>query len=141
MGTVALYGIFGDLLSTTFITCTLVTIIIDKTDSYNASSVGLILTQLLALHSYLQYCIKVSTDILNNLAGAERIFEYTRLTNEENIKKNVEQKPIQNWPNEGLIEFRTLYMKYSPNLPYSLQNINLTIWPGEKVYFLRLNIL
>ncbi|KAI9500379.1 ATP-binding cassette, sub-family C, member 1 [Coemansia spiralis] len=41
--------------------------------------------------------------------------------------------PPQNWPQLGKIEFRNFSMKYRSDLEYALEDINLTINPGEKV--------
>lgn len=69
----------------------------------------------------------MSSEVINNLTGIERVLEYSRLDGEE------VEKPVENWPKNGLIQFINVCMKYSPDASYSLQNINITILPGEKV--------
>ncbi|KAJ2846921.1 hypothetical protein GGI22_006120, partial [Coemansia erecta] len=41
--------------------------------------------------------------------------------------------PEQDWPQAGKIEFSNFSMKYRQDLEYALKDINLTIFPGEKV--------
>lgn len=59
------------------------------------------------------------------------MLEYCALTPECNLKS--ESARLKEWPTKGLIEFKNLYAKYNQTAPYSLQNINLVIHPGEKV--------
>ncbi|KAJ1993244.1 Multidrug resistance-associated protein 1 [Coemansia umbellata] len=42
-------------------------------------------------------------------------------------------KPPHNWPQSGKVEFRNFSMKYRSDLEYSLKDISLTIYPGEKI--------
>ncbi|KAJ2795009.1 hypothetical protein H4R20_006030, partial [Coemansia guatemalensis] len=42
-------------------------------------------------------------------------------------------RPSADWPASGKIEFRNFSMSYHKDLPPALQNINLTIYPGEKI--------
>jgi ATP-binding cassette subfamily B protein len=42
---------------------------------------------------------------------------------------------LNNLQNQPLIEFKNVWFRYSPNLPWVLQNINLKIYPGQKVAF------
>ncbi|KAJ2082100.1 ABC transporter C member 13 [Coemansia sp. RSA 988] len=42
-------------------------------------------------------------------------------------------RPSAEWPARGEIEFRNFSMSYRKDLPPALNNINLTIYPGEKI--------
>ena len=41
----------------------------------------------------------------------------------------------ESWPTRGAIEFQDYSVKYRPNLPEVLQNVNVFIRQGEKVSF------
>jgi ABC-type multidrug transport system fused ATPase/permease subunit len=44
-----------------------------------------------------------------------------------------EKKPPQDWPQRGAIEFRSVSMRYRPNLPNVLHGISMSIRGGERI--------
>lgn len=46
---------------------------------------------------------------------------------------NIGLKIPRDWPSKGLIEFRGVTVRYDPDGPDILSNINLTIRPGERI--------
>ena len=44
-----------------------------------------------------------------------------------------DNKPHPEWPQNGAIEFRDVYMRYRPNLPNVLHGISMSIRGGEKI--------
>jgi len=51
------------------------------------------------------------------------------------IKNPIKIPALNTLQNQPLIEFKNVWFRYSPNLPWVLQNINLKIYPGQKVAF------
>lgn len=47
----------------------------------------------------------------------------------------LDKKPPEEWPNEGKIIFKNFYLRYEPNAPYVLKDINIVIEPTEKVIY------
>lgn len=45
----------------------------------------------------------------------------------------LDKKPSKIWPHEGQITFKTYYMRYDPDVPFVLNNLNFNIEPAEKV--------
>jgi len=45
----------------------------------------------------------------------------------------LDKKSIEEWPNNGKIVFQNFSLRYNPDSPHILKNINLTIRPMEKV--------
>lgn len=45
----------------------------------------------------------------------------------------IDKKPTEEWPNEGKIIFKHFYLRYDPNTPYVLKDLNIVIQPTEKV--------
>lgn len=45
----------------------------------------------------------------------------------------LDKKPSKIWPHEGQITFKTYYMRYDPDAPFVLNNLNFNIAPAEKV--------
>ncbi len=52
------------------------------------------------------------------------------------IKNPLKIPALNTLQNQPLIEFRNVWFRYSPNLPWVLQNINFKIYPGQKVAFI-----
>lgn len=44
-----------------------------------------------------------------------------------------DKQPPKQWPNMGHVKFDHLYLKYTPNDPPVLKNLNFEIEPGEKI--------
>ena len=45
------------------------------------------------------------------------------------------QNLTANWPSRGSVEFKNYFVKYRPNLPHVIDNLNVSINSGEKVNF------
>ncbi|KAJ1782262.1 Multidrug resistance-associated protein 1, partial [Coemansia sp. RSA 2399] len=58
--------------------------------------------------------------------------QYTGMDREDKPSESVVEPP-SNWPTVGKIEFRNFSMKYRSDLEYALKDINLAIYPGEKI--------
>lgn len=79
----------------------------------------------------LQWGIRHSVEVTNQLISVERILEYSELEPEKRPKKQVEL-PLS-WPNEGRIEFRQVSYKYSYETESVLNRISFEILPKFKV--------
>lgn len=66
----------------------------------------------------------------NQMTAVERIVEYT-----DTVPEAIEsgKKPPSSWPELARIEFREVFMRYSRDEPYVLQNLNFIIQAKEKV--------
>lgn len=62
-----------------------------------------------------------------NAAGAISAFQYLETENQDGV--DVES----GWPSTGYVQIQDFRMRYSTDLPLVLDNINLTIGPGERV--------
>lgn len=47
----------------------------------------------------------------------------------------IDKKPPKEWPLKGQIKFKEFYLRYSPDTPHVLKNLNLNIESMEKVTF------
>ena len=91
--------------------------------------------------------MRQSAEVANQLMAVERVLEYTALPPEDNllaygtkkVKKNKENAKLpaprapDNWPNEGTIRFRDVYMRYAEEDPPVLKGLNVVINPRYKV--------
>ncbi|XP_039312865.1 probable multidrug resistance-associated protein lethal(2)03659 isoform X2 [Solenopsis invicta] len=113
--------------------------------SFSGGEVGLAITQIMAMTGMIQWGMRQSAEVVNQLMAVERVFEYIQLPTEPNIrdrgvyvkKKNknlaLPSNAPKNWPEEGCIKFKNVYMRYADEDPPVLHGLNLVINPGEKV--------
>lgn len=45
----------------------------------------------------------------------------------------LDKKPSKEWPKNGQIKFKNFYLRYSPETPFVLKNLNFNIESMEKV--------
>ncbi|XP_057653044.1 ATP-binding cassette sub-family C member 4-like [Diorhabda carinulata] len=93
--------------------------------------VGLAITQATALTGFLQWGMRQSAEVANQLMSVERVLEYKNLQKETDPVNP--KKPSKEWPQHGEIIFKNMSLRYFENGPLVLKHLNLTIKPNEKV--------
>lgn len=105
-------------------------LVIDFFADTNAGNVGLAITQALTLSGAIQFGLKQLSEFENHMTSVERVVEYTDLK----VENMHEGKTLtSSWPEEGKLEFRSLWMKYTKESPYVLEDLNFSITSKEKV--------
>ncbi|KAG5866797.1 hypothetical protein JTB14_031470 [Gonioctena quinquepunctata] len=94
-------------------------------------SVGLAITQSTQLSGMVQFAMRMSANISNQLMSVERVLEYKALTPEHQPEKP--KTPPKVWPAKGEITFENTVMRYYDEGPTILKNLNLTVKANEKV--------
>jgi ATP-binding cassette subfamily C (CFTR/MRP) protein 4 len=84
----------------------------------------------MALTRMFQWGVRLWSDLENQMTSVERVIEYIETDHEIDDRT---RKPSIMWPSSGKIEFKSVFMQYSPNDPYVVKNLNLTIEPRVKV--------
>lgn len=98
----------------------------------SADKVGLACTQSMTMTSLLQWGIRHSCEVANQLISVERILEYGDLEPETKPKIQQESKPINKWPSNGHIEFRNVTYKYAYESEPVLHHISFELLPKTK---------
>ncbi|KAK9870542.1 hypothetical protein WA026_008104 [Henosepilachna vigintioctopunctata] len=93
-----------------------------------AGDAGLLLTQTSMLSHYIEWTLALWMLLENSMTSVERLVEYTELPL-ENDNRRMEEK----WPRDGEIKFRNVSLSYRSNGEIALKNLNLTIYPQEKI--------
>lgn len=96
-------------------------------------NVGLAITQAIGLSGNLQWGIRQTAEVENQMTSVERVLEYSSLESEPPLESQPDKKPKETWPEHGKIEFSKVYLRYSANEPWVLKNLNFTILPLQKV--------
>ncbi|KAL1501385.1 hypothetical protein ABEB36_006713 [Hypothenemus hampei] len=126
------FGLYMDLLC--FVFTTLVTfsfLIVGSEGSADGGDVGLAITQAISLSMMVQWGLRQSAEVANQLLSVERVLEYKQLPAEEQPK--IPRTPPRDWPENGEIEFVDMGLKYDESGALILKKLNLTIHPNEKV--------
>ncbi|NXT66261.1 MRP1 protein, partial [Chaetops frenatus] len=98
----------------------------------SAGLVGLSVSYSLQVTAYLNWLVRMSSDLETNIVAVERVKEYSEM--EKEAEWSIEQTaPASNWPEEGKVEFRGYGLRYREDLDLVLKNINVTINGGEKI--------
>uniref|UniRef100_A0A1B6INU6 ABC transmembrane type-1 domain-containing protein n=2 Tax=Homalodisca liturata TaxID=320908 RepID=A0A1B6INU6_9HEMI len=105
--------------------------ILFKTDSWGTDA-GLIITQSLTIMNFLQWGMKMSAEVANQMTCIERSVEYMHLESEETDGDET-LIPDPSWPQFGMIEMKKVFMRYDISEPYVLRNLNFLVLPQEKV--------
>ncbi|XP_065162760.1 probable multidrug resistance-associated protein lethal(2)03659 [Atheta coriaria] len=125
------FGFYLDLLSVFFVA--VVTLQFFAYDTVMEGDVGLVISQSLILTGMLQYGMRQTTEVANNMTSVERVLQYTKLDKEGPFESTPAQKPHRDWPMKGEVKLKNLYLQYSTSDPPVLKNLNLEIPAGFKV--------
>lgn len=93
--------------------------------------VGLAITQAMALTGMLQWGIRQSAEVANQLMAVERILEYRDLKVETAPEKP--QQLSDQWPASGKIEFRNVVYRYFAEGEPVLKGLNFIVQSKEKI--------
>lgn len=97
----------------------------------SADKVGLAVTQSMSMTSLLQWGIRHSCEVANQLISVERILEYSDLEPEKQPDKHKDVD--QSWPSGGRIQFRDVTFKYAYETEPALKRISFEVLPKNKI--------
>ncbi|KAL5284866.1 ABCC4.2 family protein [Megaselia abdita] len=101
----------------------------------NGGNVGLAITQAMGMTGMVQWGMRQSAELENTMTSVERVVEYDSIDPEGDLDSTPDKKPPKEWPEDGLVKFDHLSLRYFPD-PKSekvLKNLTFTILPKEKV--------
>ncbi|XP_044752072.1 probable multidrug resistance-associated protein lethal(2)03659 isoform X2 [Coccinella septempunctata] len=102
-------------------------------DDHFGGNVGLVITQAIGITGMLQWGMRQSTELENQMTSVERVVEYSSIEHERALDTIESKKPKPSWPELGKIVFKNLFLRYAPTDPPVLKHLNFTILPKEKV--------
>lgn len=89
------------------------------------------ITQAMTMTGLLQWGIRHSVEVSNQLMSVERILEYSNLEPEQQMNTTISAPKM--WPFNGKIEFRQVTLKYFSSAEPVLRNLSFTINAKEKI--------
>ncbi|KAL1140983.1 hypothetical protein AAG570_000909, partial [Ranatra chinensis] len=92
--------------------------------------VGLAINYTLLVPIYLNWVVKFLADVEMNMAGVERIRQYSDLEHEDYKPDGLVPK---GWPKQGEIRFESVSLRYDRTQDVSVSHLTLIIPPGQKV--------
>ncbi|XP_076633489.1 putative multidrug resistance-associated protein lethal(2)03659 [Colletes latitarsis] len=126
------FGLYIETICLGYIALVAITFLVFE-DLAVAGDIGLVLTQIMAVTGILQWGMRQTAELENQITSVERVLEYKRLEEEPFLDSTPEQKPPKDWPSKGHVKFKDVKLKYGPKSSYVLKGVNFVIMPKEKV--------
>ncbi|XP_063171075.1 multidrug resistance-associated protein 1-like [Candoia aspera] len=100
--------------------------------SLSPGLVGLSISYSLQITTYLNWLVRMSSEMETNIVAVERVKEYSEKEKEAEWTSERSATP-GGWPHEGRVEFRGYSLRYRSDMDPVLRNISIVIHGGEKV--------
>jgi ABC-type multidrug transport system fused ATPase/permease subunit len=97
-----------------------------------ASVAGLALSNALQMLVFVQWTVRQWGEVETQMSSVGQLAYYGNIKPEAPFEIP-EHKPPAEWPQKGLIKFRKVELKYQKFGVSVLKDINLDIYPGEKI--------
>lgn len=134
LSTMTAFGFWIDLVSVIFVGVVTFSFIVYDSRSMSSDKVGLAITQVLAVTSLLQHGMKMAAEMVTQMIGVERLFQFTKLEQEGPFETDPGKQIVpKDWPSQGKITFDHLYLKYNDTVDPVLKDLNFVVEPGTKV--------
>ncbi|KAM9715837.1 ATP-binding cassette sub-family C member 3 isoform 4-T4 [Menidia menidia] len=101
-------------------------------ENLNPGLVGLSVSYALQVTMSLNWMVRMTSDLENNIVAVERVKEYSE-TKTEAPWEVEDKKPPAEWPMEGNVEFSDYSVRYREGLDLVLKGITLNVKGGEKI--------
>jgi len=105
---------------------------ISQRNTLSPSLTALSLSEVLDVTGFLKYAVQAAAMFESRFNSVERLLAYVGLP-QEAAAYIEDTKPADNWPTEGAISYRDVWMRYRPELPAVLKGVTFDIAAGEKI--------
>ena len=102
-------------------------------DRLEAGEVGLMLIYVIQLSGMLQWIVRQSAEVENQMTSVERILEYAALEPEESVLLPPPDVNVAQWPQRGQLVLANVGLQYAVGDEFILKGISCTINAGEKI--------
>ncbi|KAG2178689.1 hypothetical protein INT44_001842 [Umbelopsis vinacea] len=115
----------------TLITCIIALMCLWWPEKLSAATAAICMSYSLTFTGQVFDLIRRTTSIQLSFNSVERVVEYTEL--DQDPPAVVQPRPLSSWPEQGIIEFKDLHVKYAPDLETVLRGVSFKVKPKEKV--------
>ena len=130
-------GLRLDMVAIIFLTTIIVVVLLlNAFGGVNVGFIGLVMSYVLQLLTFVQWAVRQSAEVENQMISVERIIEYTRIKPEGNTNADQGSQTVsvsENWPQNGAVEFDQVSMSYPSTSKLVLKNVCFSINPGQKI--------
>ncbi|GMF05879.1 unnamed protein product [Ambrosiozyma monospora] len=100
----------------------------------SAAASGLIISYVASCSIMVTTCTKALGQLEQLLSSVERVCEYAfDIPQEAQYHSDDVNRPPDNWPDKGGVNFTDVSLRYREGLPLVLKGISIDIKPGEKI--------
>ena len=128
----SLQAFYFDVLSSFILYFSALLLVIRAGEPQIASVAGLALSNALQMLVFVQWTVKQWGEVETQMSSVGQLVFYGNIAPEAPFEIEA-TKPLPNWPENGLVKFRNVELKYQKFGVSVLKNINLTIYPREKI--------
>ncbi|KDQ21679.1 hypothetical protein BOTBODRAFT_26106 [Botryobasidium botryosum FD-172 SS1] len=118
-----------NLLSSVVVGVTGVIVLVNR--SVDASFAGFALAFASTVTNDLLFMVRRFVGLEQSMVALERVHEFSNIAQEP--PEFIEPRPPASWPHEGSIEVENLVIRYAPDLPNVLHNLNFSVKPRSKI--------
>ncbi|MES2802821.1 MAG: ABC transporter transmembrane domain-containing protein [Bdellovibrionota bacterium] len=98
-----------------------------------AGLAGLVTLYALEFWRYLNWGVRIFSDLESRMTSVERLGFYTNLPAEkDDVKLEDFKKTNPTWPSSGKLEFKNVFVRYADHLPNVLKGVSFTIQSGAR---------
>uniref|UniRef100_A0A8C6WQX4 ABC-type glutathione-S-conjugate transporter n=1 Tax=Neogobius melanostomus TaxID=47308 RepID=A0A8C6WQX4_9GOBI len=101
-------------------------------ESLSPGLVGLSVSYALQVTMSLNWMVRMTSDLENNIVAVERVKEYSE-TQTEAPWEIQDKKPPPDWPTQGNVQFKDYSVRYREGLDLVLKNLSISVTGGEKI--------
>ena len=125
------FGFALDILCMVFVFVVTFSFLLTDSRDFSGAKVGLAISQAMGLTAMLQWGIRQSAEVANQLMSVERVLEYRDLESEEKDGKKVDASKA--WPEDGKIKFNDVFYRYAKEMEPALRGVNFEVNSREKI--------
>jgi ABC-type multidrug transport system fused ATPase/permease subunit len=125
-------GIRLDFLGT-LLTFAVALLVVGTRFSISPAQTGVVLSYIISVQQAFGWMIRQSAEVENDMNSVERISHYASEIEQEAAYELPANKPPMEWPSQGRVQIKDMYLSYRPELPPVIKGISMDVRGGEKI--------
>ncbi|KAF2495596.1 putative multidrug resistance protein [Lophium mytilinum] len=109
-----------------------VAVAVKMRDTISVGFTGVSLTQIISFTANLKLCLLFWTQLETSIGAVARVKQFSNSTANENVASENQEPPTE-WPQTGAVKIENVCAAYIANADKALDDVSLSVRPGEKV--------